>query len=166
MTNGQVLNSWKEIATYLGRGVRTVQRWEQELDLPVRRPRGKQRSAVIAFTRDLDLWLRMPHGAQTQFGGRKVYEVHEKNQARLLENAHLLQAKTQLLIAQSDVLKKQITKAINIGTALRQACRTGRAQRKISSDTNKAISHEIRRAMELGASIRSSGGGEIPRLNK
>lgn len=31
------LNSWKEIATFLGRGVRTVQRWERELQLPVHR---------------------------------------------------------------------------------------------------------------------------------
>ena len=52
-----VLNSWKEIATYLGRGVRTVQRWEAELQLPIHRPRGKNRSAVIAFREELDQWL-------------------------------------------------------------------------------------------------------------
>ncbi|HET9283328.1 MAG TPA: hypothetical protein VFR24_15340 [Candidatus Angelobacter sp.] len=57
-TNSEVLNSWKEVATYLGRGVRTVQRWEQELGLPVRRPRGKTRSAVIAFRNELDQWLQ------------------------------------------------------------------------------------------------------------
>ena len=56
-SNDDVLNSWKEVANYLGRGVRTVQRWEQELSLPVRRPRGKSRSAVIAFKTELDLWL-------------------------------------------------------------------------------------------------------------
>ena len=54
-----VLNSWKEIARYLGRGVRTVQRYERELGLPVRRPRGRARSAVIAFTAELDEWLRV-----------------------------------------------------------------------------------------------------------
>lgn len=52
-----VLNSWKEIAEYLDRGVRTVQRWEADLGLPVRRPRGKSRSAVIAMRADLDRWL-------------------------------------------------------------------------------------------------------------
>lgn len=52
-----VLNSWKDIATYLGRGVRTVQRWEAELQLPIHRPRGKNRSAVIAFREELDQWL-------------------------------------------------------------------------------------------------------------
>ncbi|MGC2744236.1 MAG: helix-turn-helix domain-containing protein [Candidatus Angelobacter sp.] len=56
--NPGVLNSWKEIATYLGRGVRTVQRWESELQLPIHRPRGKNRSAVVAFRKELDDWLR------------------------------------------------------------------------------------------------------------
>lgn len=52
-----VLNSWKEIAAYLRRGVRTVQRWERELNLPVRRPRNRSRSAVMALSSDLDSWL-------------------------------------------------------------------------------------------------------------
>jgi hypothetical protein len=61
--NSEVLNSWKEIAAYLGRGVRTVQRWEHDLALPVRRPRGKERSAVIALKPDLDRWLHeIPQG--------------------------------------------------------------------------------------------------------
>ncbi len=63
-SNGIVLNSWKEIAQYLGRGVRTVQRYEHDLGLPVRRPRGKSRSAVIALSEDLDRWLRCAPTAQ------------------------------------------------------------------------------------------------------
>lgn len=55
--NGDILNSWKEIAAYLGRGVRTAQRWEVELHLPVRRPRNKSRSAVVALRTDLDQWI-------------------------------------------------------------------------------------------------------------
>ncbi len=55
---GPVLNSWKEIASHLGRGVRTVQRWERDLGMPVRRPRAKSRSAVIAMTDEIDSWLR------------------------------------------------------------------------------------------------------------
>jgi len=61
MNNGdssELLNSWKEIAAYLNRGVRTVQRWEIELGLPVRRPRGKNRSAVMAIRSELDAWLK------------------------------------------------------------------------------------------------------------
>jgi len=53
-----VLTCWKEIAHYMGKGVRTVQRWEQEFGLPVLRPKGiDHKSAVIAYTRELDAWL-------------------------------------------------------------------------------------------------------------
>ena len=57
-SSAEVLNSWKEIAAYLKRGVRTVQRWEAELGLPVRRPWGRSRSAVLAMRSELDLWVR------------------------------------------------------------------------------------------------------------
>jgi hypothetical protein len=53
----KVLNSWKEVAHYLERGIRTVQRWEADLGLPVRRPRGKKRSAVIAICSEIDEWV-------------------------------------------------------------------------------------------------------------
>jgi hypothetical protein len=53
-----LLTCWKDIARYMGKGVRTVQRWEQTLDLPVRRPRGNAyKSAVMARPEDLDVWL-------------------------------------------------------------------------------------------------------------
>jgi hypothetical protein len=53
-----VLSCWKEIAHYLGKGVRTVQRWEQEWDLPVRRPNGASiKGPVAARPADLDRWL-------------------------------------------------------------------------------------------------------------
>ncbi len=53
-----ILNSWKEIAHYVGRGVRTVQRWERDLGLPVHRPKGQDRSATLALSSELDDWLR------------------------------------------------------------------------------------------------------------
>lgn len=55
--NDEILNSWKEIAAYLNRGVRTVQRWEKELRLPVHRPRSKTKSPVVAFRNELDQWI-------------------------------------------------------------------------------------------------------------
>jgi hypothetical protein len=53
-----VLTSWKEIGRYLGKGVRTVQRWERESGLPVRRPLGHPRRAVLALPEELDTWAR------------------------------------------------------------------------------------------------------------
>ena len=53
----QMLNSWKEIATFLGRGVRTVQRWERELELPVHRIGKGKRSPVFASVPELKFWV-------------------------------------------------------------------------------------------------------------
>ncbi len=55
---GKFLSSWKEIAAYLGKSVRTVQRMEVELGLPIRRPKGHPRTSVIAIPTELDAWLK------------------------------------------------------------------------------------------------------------
>ena len=61
-----VLSSWKDIARYLGKGVRTVQRWERHLGLPVRRPIGaSQKSAVVVYRGDVDEWLATRFSART-----------------------------------------------------------------------------------------------------
>ena len=54
-----VLTSWKEIARYMGKGVRTVQRWEMDFGLPVRRPQGSNKKAILARPSDLDAWVAM-----------------------------------------------------------------------------------------------------------
>lgn len=53
----QFLSGWKDIANYLGRGVRTVQRYERYMGFPVRRPAGRPRAAVIATKAELDAWV-------------------------------------------------------------------------------------------------------------
>jgi hypothetical protein len=52
-----VLSSWKEIATYLSKGVRTVQRWEHQFGLPVSRPKKARKGVVLSSTDKLDRWL-------------------------------------------------------------------------------------------------------------
>jgi Tol biopolymer transport system component len=51
------LDSWKAIATYVGRDVRTVIRWEQKGGLPVYRVPVGQRQAVYAFKHEIDEWM-------------------------------------------------------------------------------------------------------------
>ena len=50
------LDSWKEIASFLGRGIRTVQRWEREEGLPVHRLPHAQRGSVFAHANELSAW--------------------------------------------------------------------------------------------------------------
>ena len=54
---GPILNSWKEIAAYLSRGVRTVQRWEQNERLPVHHVGLGKRAPVFAYPAEIDAWL-------------------------------------------------------------------------------------------------------------
>jgi tetratricopeptide (TPR) repeat protein len=50
------LDSWKAIATYLQRDVRTVQRWHQRGGLPVHRHADPQQRGVFAFEDELAAW--------------------------------------------------------------------------------------------------------------
>ncbi len=53
-----LLSSWKTIAAYLDRGVRTVQRWERTLGLPIHRMKGGQLAPVFAYEHEIDRWLQ------------------------------------------------------------------------------------------------------------
>ena len=53
----QILSGWKEIGNYLGKGVRTVQRYERLHGLPVRRPAGKPWGSVVATKAEIDAWV-------------------------------------------------------------------------------------------------------------
>ena len=48
------LESWKEIAVYLKRDVRTVQRWEKTEGLPVYRHMHGERGTAYAFKTEID----------------------------------------------------------------------------------------------------------------
>ncbi|HEX6907757.1 MAG TPA: hypothetical protein VF154_14170 [Terriglobales bacterium] len=63
---GQMLRSWKEIARHMGTSVRTVQRWESELRLPVRRIEARRGAVVFAFPSELDSWVRVRSDTQTR----------------------------------------------------------------------------------------------------
>jgi hypothetical protein len=54
------LDSWKEIAEYLGRDVRTAIRWEHERGLPVHRVPGGRRGVVFAYGSEIDRWRAGP----------------------------------------------------------------------------------------------------------
>ena len=59
--HGNRLDTWKEIAVYLDREVRTVQRWEKREGLPVRRHFRVNGGTVYASKKEIDAWLRSRH---------------------------------------------------------------------------------------------------------
>jgi len=53
------LSTWKEIAVYLDCDVRTCQRWERKLALPVHRfDPDSSKTRVFAYESELDEWLK------------------------------------------------------------------------------------------------------------
>src|SRR5437868_13321224 len=57
-TAGDRLDSWKEIASYLRREVRTVQLWEKKEGLPVHRHFHKRLGSVYALRSEIENWKR------------------------------------------------------------------------------------------------------------
>jgi hypothetical protein len=55
------LDSWKEIAAYLTRGVRTVRRWEREEGLPVHRHVHRVLGSVYAYKSEIEAWRQARH---------------------------------------------------------------------------------------------------------
>ena len=103
------LNSWKEIAVFLGRGVRTVQRWERELGLPVRRVRRTEHSPVFAYRRELQAWVNSRSALPSQTPvtvGRQLRlrhsEIHGVAEETMRRSQHLVRELGSLLVEQSN----------------------------------------------------------------
>ena len=77
---GRRLESWKEIATYLGRDVTTVRRWEKREGLPVHRLYHSKLGSVYAYTAELDAWRneRVPEATASGMGANRAPETGKR----------------------------------------------------------------------------------------
>jgi TolB-like protein/Flp pilus assembly protein TadD len=53
-----LLDGWKEIGVHLRREVRTVQRWEKTLGLPIHRTPHDKQGRVFAYKSEIDVWWK------------------------------------------------------------------------------------------------------------
>jgi tetratricopeptide (TPR) repeat protein len=74
-----ILNGWKDIATYVGRDIRTVERWEKQRGLPIRRVPGEGRATVYAVVSELDSWFESADvdGADRSVGANGFVSIEE-----------------------------------------------------------------------------------------
>src|SRR5437667_7243986 len=57
LSTTDILNGWKEIAAYLGKSVRSVQRWERDLALPIHRITTADGGQIVYSSRtEIDVW--------------------------------------------------------------------------------------------------------------
>jgi hypothetical protein len=127
VAKAKVLNTWKEIATYMGRGVRTVQRYERNFHLPVRRVGGKSRKSVLADSRDLDAWLRSAAlGESTSTSNVVSFQAlttipHAVTEAKgLREQCDLLRAANREIWSSLTANLKTLMEEIQVGLTLTQ----------------------------------------------
>lgn len=73
--------SWKEIAAFFGRSVRTVQRWERSEGMPVHRHDHDKRGTAFAYESELAAWLASrrpaapPNGSQQRWSGSRRFWI-------------------------------------------------------------------------------------------
>ena len=72
---------------YLGRSVRTVQRWEKDFGLPVRRFGASKPESVFALPHQIDAWLLTSQGVNARSGGSADAESPVRADARASERA-------------------------------------------------------------------------------
>jgi len=98
----EVLDSWKEIASFLNRGVRTVQRWEQQEGFPIHRHDHKKRATVFAVASEVQEWVKNRSNSETPTDPVNRDRSYSHLEARDLE-ARCIAARARALNARAHV---------------------------------------------------------------
>ena len=146
------LDSWKEIASYLHRGARTVQRWEQEEGLPVHRLRHDQGSTVYAYKSELDAWW-----AARQAGWEEPPPACKESGASIavLPFTDISQEKDQGYFCEG--MAEEIINALSRVKGLHVASRTSAFQFKPGAADSRQIGRRMGVSTLLEGSVRKSG---------
>jgi hypothetical protein len=112
----QTLDSWKEIARFLNRGVRTVQRWEQELNLPVHRIGTGKRAPVYCSIPELQFWFLTSDALRPSSLHSKL-TPEMRNEESALQASHRMRERIRTLtrnIAEASVRQRRYAEALEI----------------------------------------------------
>jgi non-specific serine/threonine protein kinase len=151
------LDSWKEIAAYVRRGVRTVRRWETEEGLPVHRHVHRTLGSVYAFKSEIDAWRRSGQAVPLSAAPARpdAPRAPEKSIAVLpfanlstdLENEYF-----------ADGLTDEVTADLSKVRALRVTSRTSAMTFKATAKDGKTIARELGVRYLLEGTVRRAGG--------
>jgi hypothetical protein len=160
-TNRTILNGWKQISNHIDRGVRTAQRWEAFMGMPVHRPALKDRSAVVAFSDELESWLsRTSSDVRNECVETDDQATHLNNEwserlLRALDNMSTLVGQSRDLLSPVQMLQEQ----------LRWSRKSGRiASRTVASRPRLHLASASRRsAVSVLPFLRRKHGSRIER---
>lgn len=148
------LDSWKQIAAYLKRGVRTVRRWERDEGLPVHRQIHRVLGSVYAFRSEIDAW-QLQHDEESRAARRQSAADSgstESSSIAVLSFTSLSADPDNEFFA--DGLADEITADLCRIRALRVISRTSAATFKGSAKDAKTISRELGARYLLEGSVR------------
>ena len=148
-----ILNSWKEIAAYMSRGVRTIQRWEND-GLPIRRVGQRKRAPVFAFTVEIDKWLRK-HGTAAPPDPATGAQSESR---KLVANSELLLSSLQrsgadFLFLDLDIATTMARTALKAGRGTEKKARSQRIARR-AYDTILYLSQRLKLTSQQGNELR------------
>ncbi len=173
MPSSPVLTSWKEISAFLHVTVRTAQRWERDLGLPVHRSRGKRGSAVLGFREELGAWLKalpvagaqLNHSAAelqqepSRYGGTLVTDLFWKRPSRPVDRDKEVEVFRQLSL---HIAKQDRQGALdNLVTQAMELCKADSSG--ISLATKSDTGEPVFRWVAASGKMKDHLGGETPR---
>jgi CheY-like chemotaxis protein len=135
------LVGWKEIARYMGKTVRTVQRWERTLGLPVRRLENSAKQVAIAYPEELERWIRTANIARTTTNNP------HKNREQL-ERLHSL---SRLMVDRSIELNQRLRSVLESASAAQNRLTAARGATEctiLAVDDNVAHNYAISRILQ------------------
>jgi TolB-like protein len=155
---GDRLDSWKQIAAYLHRGVRTVRRWEREEGLPIHRHLHRTLGSVYAFTHEIDSWrensrqgdaprIPRPHAKITPTTSLSIAVLPFASLGGETDNDYFTHG-----------LTEEITTRLAKLAALHVTSRTSSARLKGTDKNAATIARELRVRYLLEGSVRRAGG--------
>jgi adenylate cyclase len=146
---GERLDSWKEIAAYLKRGARTVQRWEREEGLPVHRLVHGTLGSVYAYRSELDRWWA------NRSAGRTSQEPAPEPSVAVLPFEDMSRERDQAYFCEG--IAEEITNALSRVEGLRVASRTSAFHLPRGGADSREIARRLHVRTLLEGSVRKSG---------
>src|SRR5512143_1021512 len=146
--SGERLDSWKEIAAYLRRGSRTLQRWEREEGLPVHRLQHGKLGSVYAYPEELDRWWaeRSPEQPHEPAAEPSVAVLPFTDMSRERDQAYFCEG-----------IAEEITSALSRVAGLRVASRTAAFRFRPGAADQRQIARRLHVRTLLEGSVRKSG---------
>jgi len=120
-----ILNSWKEISNYVGRGVRTIQRWESDMRFPVHRTGEHLRSSVYALSEEIDAWLKHRGNARPSAHEERHLSIKamRKGMDQLAAHKQKLMDRSHTLKTLTDTMHERLQTTSGLHSKIREARR-------------------------------------------